>query len=83
LPADIFPLNVVGTVAGMIGFAGAIGGALFGLVAGYLLGHGASYGVLFVLVGTFHLVGFAVIALLGGRIQPLGTSELREIEIHT
>ena len=48
LPADIFPLSAVGTVAGLVGFGGAIGGAIFGLVAGYLLGHGFSYGTLFV-----------------------------------
>jgi ACS family hexuronate transporter-like MFS transporter len=64
----------------MIGFGGAIGGAIFGLVAGQLLGHGVSYGVLFVLVGTFHLIGFAAIALFAGRIQPLRATELQEIE---
>ena len=80
LPADVFPLTVVGSVAGMIGFGGAIGGAIFGLVAGQLLGHGVSYGVLFVLVGTFHLIGFAVIALFAGKIQPLRATELQEIE---
>ena len=80
LPADVFPLTVVGSVAGMIGFGGAIGGAIFGLVAGQLLGHGVSYGVLFVLVGTFHLIGFAAIALFAGRIQPLRATELQEIE---
>lgn len=80
LPTDVFPLTVVGSVAGMIGFGGAIGGAIFGLVAGYLLGHGVSYGVLFVIVGTFHLIGFTAIALFGGRIQPLRATELQEIE---
>jgi ACS family hexuronate transporter-like MFS transporter len=80
LPTDVFPLTVVGSVAGMIGFGGAIGGAIFGLVAGYLLGHGVSYGVLFVIVGTFHLIGFTAIALLAGRIQPLRPTELQEIE---
>ena len=83
LPADIFPLTTVGTVAGMIGFGGAIGGAIFGLIAGYLLGHGVSYGVLFALVGSFHLMGFAAIALFGGEIQAIGIKELREIEIQT
>ena len=56
LPADIFPLSLVGTVAGLIGFGGAIGGAIFGVIAGFLLGHGVSYGALFVSIGTFHLV---------------------------
>jgi ACS family hexuronate transporter-like MFS transporter len=71
LPADIFPLSVVGSVSGLIGFGGAIGGAIFGIVAGYLLGHGFGYGTLFIIVGTFHVIGFLAILLLGGRLQPL------------
>jgi len=80
LPADVFPLEVVGSVAGMIGFGGAIGGAIFGLVAGQLLGHGVSYGTLFVAVGMFHLIGFAAIALFAGRVQPMRAAELKHIE---
>ena len=80
IPADIFPLSVVGSVAGLVGFGGSIGGALFGLVAGALLGHGYSYGVLFVAVGTFHLIGFFIIILFGGRIEPLRPADLKEIE---
>jgi ACS family hexuronate transporter-like MFS transporter len=80
IPADVFPLSVVGTVAGLIGFAGSIGGALFGLVVGALLGHGYSYGMLFVVVGTFHLIGLFIIILFGGRIQPLRPADLKEIE---
>ncbi len=80
LPADIFPLSAVGTVSGYVGFGGAIGGAIFGIVAGYLLGHGFGYGTLFVLVGTFHLVGFLAILLLGGEIQPLRSNDLPTIE---
>lgn len=80
LPADIFPLTIVGTVAGLIGFGGAIGGALFGLVAGYMLGHGFTYANLFLFVGTFHLIGFVAILLFAGRIQPLSAIELQHIE---
>lgn len=80
LPADIFPLSLVGTVSGLVGFGGAIGGAIFGVVAGYLLGLGFGYGTLFVLVGTFHLIGFLAILLLGGRIQPLPRHNLLEIK---
>jgi ACS family hexuronate transporter-like MFS transporter len=80
VPADIFPLSAVGTVSGLVGFGGAIGGAIFGVVAGYLLGHGFGYGTLFVLVGTFHLIGFLAIMLFSGRIQPLQIHDLVEIE---
>jgi ACS family hexuronate transporter-like MFS transporter len=80
LPADIFPLSAVGTVSGFVGFGGAIGGAIFGIIAGSLLGHGFGYGTLFILVGTFHLIGFLAILLFGGRIQPLRSHDLRERE---
>src|SRR5882724_3065511 len=60
IPADVFPLSAVGTVAGLVGFGGSIGGAIFGLIVGWLLGHGVQYGVLFVAVGLFHLTGFIV-----------------------
>jgi ACS family hexuronate transporter-like MFS transporter len=79
LPADIFPLSAVGSVSGLIGFGGAIGGAIFGVVAGFLLGHGFGYGTLFFIVGTFHLIGFLAILLLGGRVQPLMTPDLLPI----
>lgn len=80
LPADIFPLNAVGTVAGLIGFGGAMGGAVFGVVVGFLLGHGVHYGVLFVAVGTFHLIGFAAILLRGGKIQPFPRVLIEQME---
>jgi ACS family hexuronate transporter-like MFS transporter len=80
IPADIFPLSAVGTVSGLVGFGGAIGGAIFGVVAGYLLGHGFGYGTLFVLVGTFHVIGFLAILLFAGKIQPFQTPDLLKVE---
>ncbi len=82
LPADIFPLSAVGSVAGLVGFGGGIGGAIFAIVAGFLLGHGFGYGTLFIVVGTFHLIGFAAILLLGGRVQPLQAPDLLEKVSH-
>ena len=64
----------------LVVFGGAIGGAIFGVVAGQLLGHGFGYGTLFVLVGTFHLIGYSAILLFDGKIQPLRADDLREIE---
>jgi ACS family hexuronate transporter-like MFS transporter len=80
LPADIFPLSAVGSVSGLIGFGGAIGGAIFGIVAGFLLSHGFGYGTLFFIVGTFHLIGFLAILFLGGKVYPLKTPDLLTIE---
>jgi MFS transporter, ACS family, hexuronate transporter len=80
VPADIFPLSAVGTVSGFVGFGGAMGGAIFGIVAGYLLQHGFGYRTLFTLVGSFHLIGFLAIVLIGGRIEPFSSVDLKEIE---
>ena len=43
LPADLFPRNIVGSVAGLVGFGGAMGGIAFGELVGYLLDHGFGY----------------------------------------
>ena len=83
VPADIFPLSAVGSVSGWVGFAGAMGGAVFGVIAGYLLQHGFGYGTLFSLVGCFHLIAFAAITMFGGKIQPLSSRELEQIEAHS
>jgi ACS family hexuronate transporter-like MFS transporter len=61
LPTDLFPRGAVGSVAGLVGFGGAMGGVVFGLVAGYLLDHGFGYGPVFALVSSFHVAAFFVI----------------------
>ena len=71
LPADLFPHRAVGSVAGMVGFGGAIGGAIFGMVAGYLLDRGFGYGPVFLAVSTFHVVAFLIILLSVRDISPL------------
>jgi ACS family hexuronate transporter-like MFS transporter len=63
LPTDLFPANVVGSVAGLVGFGGAMGGIAFGQLVGYLLDHGFGYGVVFSLAGTFHVAAFVIIIL--------------------
>jgi ACS family hexuronate transporter-like MFS transporter len=80
IPADVFPLSSVGTVAGLVGFGGSIGGAIFGLIVGRLLGHGVQYGTLFLAAGLFHLIGFTVFSMAGGKIKPLGSNKLIEME---
>jgi len=61
LPTDLLPRRVVGSVAGLVGFGGAMGGIAFGQVVGYLLDHGIGYSVVFALAGSFHVVAFVVI----------------------
>jgi MFS transporter, ACS family, hexuronate transporter len=71
LPADLFPQSVVGSVAGLVGFGGAIGGIAFGQLVGYLLDHGFGYSFVFTLAGMFHVAAFTVILGTIPVIQPL------------
>jgi len=71
LPADLFPRRVVGSVAGLVGFGGAMGGVVFNLVAGRMLDSGLGYGSVFALVSTFHVLAFALILLTVRNVSPL------------
>ena len=71
LPADLFPQRAVGSVAGLVGFGGAMGGAVFGLVVGYLLDHGFGYGTVFLAVGSFHVIAFLIVLLSVREVAPL------------
>ncbi len=73
LPADLFPRSVVGAVAGLVGFGGAMGGIAFGQLVGYLLDHGFGYGIVFTLAGTFHVIALLVILVTIPVIRPLLT----------
>lgn len=61
LPTDLFPREVVGSVAGLVGFGGAMGGIAFGQIVGYLLDRGFGYAFVFRLAGSFHVIAFLII----------------------
>jgi ACS family hexuronate transporter-like MFS transporter len=71
LPTDLFPQSAVGSVAGLVGFGGAMGGIAFGQVVGYLLDHGYGYGIVFALAGTFHIAAFTIILATVPSVHPL------------
>lgn len=70
LPTDLLPRRVVGSVAGLVGFGGAMGGIAFGQLVGYLLDHHVGYGVVLTLTGTFHIIAFLVILVAIPLFQP-------------
>lgn len=71
LPTDLFPREVVGSVAGLVGFGGAMGGIAFGELVGYLLDHGAGYGPVFAMAGSFHLSAFIIILIAIPVVSPI------------
>jgi len=70
LPTDLLPRRVVGSVAGLVGFGGAMGGIVFGQLVGYLLDHGIGYKVVLTLAGMFHVVAFVIILVTIPLFQP-------------
>jgi ACS family hexuronate transporter-like MFS transporter len=76
LPADLFPRSAVGSVAGLVGFGGAMGGVVFGLVVGYLLDHGYGYSTVFAIVSSLHVIAFLVIAVTVRKVQPVVKEKL-------
>ncbi len=75
LPADIFPRRVVGSVAGLVGFGGAMGGVVFNLIAGRMLDSGFGYGPVFAIVSTFHVLAFFLILLTIREIKPIDVGD--------
>jgi ACS family hexuronate transporter-like MFS transporter len=73
LPTDLFPKRAVGTVAGLVGLGGAMGGVVMGQLAGYLLDHGVSYGPVLAIAGSLHVAAFILILLTNGSIRLLIT----------
>jgi ACS family hexuronate transporter-like MFS transporter len=77
LPADLFPRQNVGAVAGLVGLGGALGGVVFGQTVGYLLDHGFGYGLVFGVAACFHVIAFGVICLAIPTIRPLNSKAIR------
>jgi MFS transporter, ACS family, hexuronate transporter len=71
LPADIYPRGVVASVAGLVGFGGAMGGVVFNLIAGRMLDAGFGYGPVFAIVSTLHVLAFILILLTIRDVRPL------------
>jgi MFS transporter, ACS family, hexuronate transporter len=70
MTSDLYPERSVGTVVGLCGSAGGLGGILSSLAIGWLAQHGR-YNVLFVTCGVMYLVAFALILLTVRKVQPL------------
>lgn len=71
LTSDTFPAQAVGSVVGMGGMAGAIGGMLIAKIVGYALQWTGSYMVPFLIAGCAYLVALAAIQILTPKLEPV------------
>jgi len=71
LPGDVFPRSAVGSVVGIGGMIGAIGGMAMAKYAGYVLDKIGSYTPIFVLAASAYLLALAAIHILTPKLEPV------------
>jgi ACS family hexuronate transporter-like MFS transporter len=70
LASDMFPRRAVGSVVGIGGMSGALGGVLLSLIVGEVLQRTGKYDALWVVAGSAYLVTWLLIHLLAPRLEP-------------
>jgi ACS family hexuronate transporter-like MFS transporter len=68
--SDMFPRRAVGSVVGIGGMAGSIGGMLIQSAVGLILFYTGSYLPIFIIAGSAYLVALLIIQLLAPRLEP-------------
>jgi MFS transporter, ACS family, aldohexuronate transporter len=70
LSSDMFPRRAVGSITGVIGTAGALGGMLISEVVGKLLEKTGSYSLIFGIAACAYLTALLIIHLIVPRLEP-------------
>ena len=71
LPGDVFPRSAVGSVIGIGGMIGAIGGMAMARYAGWVLDTIGTYTPIFVVAASAYLVALGVVHLLTPKMEPV------------
>jgi len=75
IASDMFPRKAVGSVVGIGGFAGAMGGFFMNLGAGWLRQNTGSYVVMFAIAGVVYLFALLIIHLFVPKLEPANFGE--------
>ena len=71
LPSDVFPRSAVGSVVGIGGMIGAIGGMAMSKYAGFVLEKLGTYTPIFVVAALAYILALGAIHLLTPRMEPV------------
>jgi ACS family hexuronate transporter-like MFS transporter len=71
LASDMFPKRDLGSVVGLGGAAGAVGGMIIALVAGYVLQWFHTYVPLFIIASVMHPLAMGLVQLLIPKVKPV------------
>ena len=70
--SDMFPRRAVGSVVGIGGMAGAMGGVTFAVTTGFILDRTHNnYLIMFAISGSIYLIALAIVHLLVPRLEPI------------
>ena len=70
LASDMFPKQAVGSVVGIGGMLGAVGGMIISPFVGWILDKTGSYFPIFIIAASAYLIALLVIHLLAPRLEP-------------
>lgn len=70
LSSDMFPKQAVGSVVGIGGMLGAIGGMIMSPLVGFILDRTGSYVPIFIIAASAYLVALLIIHLLAPKLEP-------------
>ncbi|WP_421938040.1 MFS transporter [Phenylobacterium sp.] len=71
LPSDVFPRSAVGSVVGIGGMLGAVGGMVFSKYIGAVLEDLGTYTPIFVIAASAYLLALLVVHILTPRMEPV------------
>jgi ACS family hexuronate transporter-like MFS transporter len=71
--SDMYPKKAVGSITGIAGFAGALGGMIVASVTGFTLQATGSYVPMFIYAGFSYLLILCILQLMIPRIEPIGS----------
>src|SRR3954451_3020919 len=70
--SDMFPRRAIGSVVGIGGMAGAMGGASMAVLTGYILERtGGNYMIVFGIAASAYLVALLIIHSLAPKLEPV------------
>jgi ACS family hexuronate transporter-like MFS transporter len=75
MASDMFPKRAVGSVVGIGGFGGAIGGMLIATFTGWVLQLTGNYFPMFVIAGSAYLIALLLVQLLVPKLDPATLDE--------
>jgi MFS transporter, ACS family, hexuronate transporter len=79
--SDMFPRRAVGSVVGIGGMAGAMGGVSLAAITGLILQRGdGNYAPMFIIAGSAYLFALLVIHLLSPRLEPVEDVEGKSVK---